>query len=215
MNGYNYDVKEMINNFSLEDFILSKNNKIEKEAILLITDNQYILSYSKDFGYGDCNEAMANSVREIYGLKDFRYRREIDSISGMIKQNFITANIINSKKAGVYLSFNLNDCKRISESQLELFKDFYDKYNDVIKLYSESFGYPIVKYSLPKGKPYVNDFGIVDDENYYDSDDLSGVYELLKSRVDVDKVNPVEDKIIGNVVKTKNKNKVNNFVSAY
>jgi len=212
MDKYNFDVKEMVDSFSLEDFFISEDNKIEREAFLLITDNQYILGYSKSFGYGEFNEAISNTIREIYGLKNFKYRREIENISDIIKGNFITAKIDSSKRNGIYIEFNINECSRISENQFSLFKDFFDEYNDIIKMYSMNFGYPLVKYYLPNDNTYVNDFGIVNEETCYESDDLTGILEILKTKVDENKVVPEENKIIGNIVKRQVKSKIKEYV---
>ena len=212
MDKYNFDVKEMVDSFSLEDFLLSKDNRIEKEAFLLITNNQSILGYTKSFGYGEYNEAVSNSIREIYGLKNFVYRREIDNIIDITKGNFITAELSNSKRNGVYLSFHLDECNSISENQLELFKDFYDKYNEIIKMSSLNLGYPLVRYYLPNKNPYVNDFGYVEDEICYDSNDLDDVLKILSEKVDSNKTIPDEDKIIGDVLQKKTKVKKSSYV---
>ena len=215
MDKYNFDVKEMIDNFSLEDFFLSKDNTIEKEAFLLITNNQYILGYSKSYGFGDYNEAISNCIREIYELKQFTYRREIDNISDIIKGNFITAKMSNSEKNGVYLYFNVNECNNISENQLQLFKDFFDKYNDTIREYSDKKGYPVVRYYLPNNRSYVNDYGFVEDETFYESNDLTSVLEVFEKKTDCNKVVPEENIIIGEKIKSKEKNKVKSKIKSY
>lgn len=212
MDKYNFDVKEMVDIFSLEDFILSKDNRIEKEAFLLITDNQYILGYSKGLGFGDYNEAISNSIKDIYGLKDFSYRREIDNISDIIKGNFITAKLVNSEKRGISILFNIDECDKISENQMELFKEFYNKYNDIIKVYSNNFGYPFVRYYLPNKKEYVNDYGIVETETCYESFDLTEIKNILESRVDQNRVVAQEERIIGETINKYSKVKENNYV---
>lgn len=205
MNSYNYDVEEMVNSFSLEDFLIPQKNSVQKDAFLLVTDNQYVLGYSKCNGVGDFKEAVSNSVREIYGLRDFTYRREIDRVSEFVLSNFITASIVNSQKAGVYLAFNIKQCGKISEKQLEMFKQFYDKYNEKIKLFSEKLGYPIVKYSLPSKSPRIDDYGNVIEDIYYDSTSLDELLSLFQSRTKVDKVCPTDGKIIGETIVEKNK----------
>lgn len=212
MDKYNFDVKEMVENFSLEDFFQLKDNKVGREAFLLITDNQYVSGYTKSFGYGDYSEAISNTIKEIYGLKKFVYRREIDNINEITKGIFVTAKMENSSRDGVSIYFNIDEHTSISMNQFELFEAFYDKNNDIINSYSKKLGYPIVKYYLPNEKSYVNDYGFIEDEIFYEDDDLSNILEILKNKVDQNKVVPKEENIIGNIVKKDIKVKTKNYV---
>ena len=66
---YNFDLKEMIESFDFLEFIKPNNKKFKdyRAGILLITDNKYIISYSRDYGYGDHLPAFARLFKDLDG----------------------------------------------------------------------------------------------------------------------------------------------------
>lgn len=134
--SYNFDICEMIDNFNFYDFI--KNKKEDNNgAFLIITDNQYIIGYNSDYGKGSHKSSLARAYKEINGGGKIQSTEKEELIKNC-SNDFITARITYDKE-GSYILFNLTEGekfisnKKISNSQLEVFKMFYEDYNEILK----------------------------------------------------------------------------------
>jgi hypothetical protein len=111
--GANFDLTDLIKYFSFTNLIeRSKRNDKENEemgtnlengAVLVITDKQYVLTYNQGFGASAHNPAFARVYKEIHGggiIEDFK---EMHTLNGKCKKQFIFARIVFEKgKGGLY-----------------------------------------------------------------------------------------------------------------
>lgn len=180
----NYDAKEMIDAFDMAEF-LTINDDLEKSngAFLIITDNQCILSYTKDYGMGYHYESIGNALCEITGEE-----KDMETIPILYSESlekYIIARIIN--EPGIeYFILEIGNLKSITPNQLELWKRFMEEYNDIIQLFSEKLEKPFVLVEING-----------EEKQYYD---LEPVEEYLETLVDENKKIPEDCKIIGTIL---------------
>ena len=181
---FNFDVSDMIQAFDFEKFILQNNSfNWENGAYLIITDNQLIMGYTRDFGKGPHEHAIANAVRVINGFDFFDSTKDTFRVDYDTNKEYIKARILNEKLTGKLILFDLYKLKSISENQYKLFEYFYEKYNEVIKRASVDND-TIVHFSNNKFQSFA-------------SDDLTLMKEYLKTIIDYDKEIKKDKKIIG------------------
>ncbi len=198
MERLNYSIKPMVDAFNMDDFLNSNKTSKRKLAFLLITGNQTVCGYTFNYGMGSHDGAITNAFRDIYGLKNIDTEGEQCRLADKISENYITAHFTNDPDIGVFLAFYLQRLDRISAEEFELFKQFYDKYNDTIYEYSKVCGHPIVTTVLPElNEPIVDEFGYVGGINTKTSADLRDLLEYLKRIISNYKVLPTDVKIIG------------------
>lgn len=142
--NYNFNLQELIKNFSFCEFIYngSKYESIDFGGFFVMTDKQYVIGYNSGFGVGSHLSAWARFMKEINGGGYINNDDEIIYLSKVCQEKFITARMIyemvniddnGSPKYFGYLHFNFPD-KKISLNQLELFKQFYNEYNVDLRL---------------------------------------------------------------------------------
>lgn len=206
--GYNYDLAPLIENFTFYDFI-KEGMKIKEHqdfgGFLVITNNQYIVGYTKNFGKGTHLSAYARTMNDINERGYIRTDAEALSISNECQRNYITARIVceykgdNENRIATYESYiNFDFSKlgyKITPEQFETFKEFYNTYNEDIKYVSKRYGF-YVRFS------YKDENGSV---KYNISNDLDTLYNYLSQNIDYNKTAKEEIIIIGKERKNKTK----------
>ena len=191
---YNFNIREMIDKFNFYDYISNINNCERNGAFLIITDQQYVLGYNSGLGEGSHNAALARAYKEINGGGKIENSEKIILTNNCYK-DYITARI-SYEKDGKFIIFNLTEGeknienKKISYSQLETFKMFYDDYNNFIKStpIEVDFHYTINKKSIG-----------------HTSSNLDELLLILNKFVDEEKEEIIDKKIIGKAKKDNNK----------
>lgn len=179
MDEYNYDMDLMIKEFDFEDFFKPKKDNKINGGILLITDKQIILSKNAFDGLGGHDLSFANLLRQIYNLPNFENNEQMILTARNVR-NLINARLVNEKNVGTYIAFFLQNIESISLNAYNLFLEFYNHYNEIIKQISQSYEFSIV------GCIIKDDDGINYREVY--SKDLTFVLEYLKHLVNKDMV---------------------------
>ncbi len=178
-----FDAREMIDAFDMDEFLKEDEEKENNGAFLLITDGQCVLSYTGSLGKGYHYEAVGNALCEIYG--EDKTMEAIPYLYGESDSNNIMARLINEQGI-VYIMFDLSHLKSITPNQLKLFEMFMEEYNDYFGAFSLKIEEPFVLYDI--------------DGEESSSDDLTEVYEYLKSIVDEKKKVRKDKNIIGKIV---------------
>lgn len=189
---YNYDLNPLIKDFSFLDFIHNglkyRDTGHDFGAFLVLTNKQYVLGYNAGFGVGTHIASFARTYNDLNGYSRIRNDLEAIKLSTKCQKEYITARITyectgeNENRTPVYfgnISFSLQNLP-ITQSQFEVFKKFYEDYNDEIKLV-------VNKCSL-------NNFCVW--FTYYEngkkgvdkSDSLDNLYNFLLAHIDKDKV---------------------------
>ena len=131
---YNFDLNEMIESFDFLDFIKPSNKRFKdyRAGIVVFTDNQYIISYSRDYGYGDHLPAFARLFKDLEGGGLLTKRKAEKTYLEGIKK-YVIAKIYfgyENNSEGVILFDHL---KNFNKNSLKFFYDFCNDYNDTIK----------------------------------------------------------------------------------
>ena len=181
---FNFDVKRMIDEFDLEKFLAATHSfNWEHGAYLLISDNQLILGYNRDYGRDKHEYAIAHAIRIIRDLDYFDSEKDTFRLDYKTNNEFIKARLLNEELSGRLILFDLYKLESITRNQYILFEYFCDKYNDLVKQISLS-SEPIVHYSTNKSQSFT-------------CNDLETVKEYLKTIVDDEKHLEEDQKIIG------------------
>lgn len=188
---FNFDLGILTNNFSFYDFCNNCiNSKFEGEygAFLVISDRQCVLGYNQGFGSGCHCEAFARFYADAYlDGRDIYSQDEILPLSSFVTDHFITARIVYEKTCNNlnshiishsgYINFNLLN-NRFSLNELELFKKFYDKFNEELKLLNQKYGLKMYVYYIKDNNPCskeINDLDfildIISNNIYYEEID--------------------------------------------
>lgn len=201
--AYNYDLYPLIENFDFYEFISSAENSkedlMEHGAFLVITNRQYIIGYNAGFGFGTHISANARVMKELLGGGFISSTKDAIKLNEDIKQ-FITAKIFyeymgdDKYSRPIYSGcINFNLClnnNKITKKQFEVFKMFYNDYNDDLK-------YVINKYGINK---FHIKFCYNEKDNsmkQYISDSLDELYNYLENNIDYSKEVYEENIIIG------------------
>lgn len=153
-NYFNFDITPLIKDFSFIDFFTTE-AKTEHSAILVITDNQYILGYTDSYGIGNHKAAVARVMKDITGGGHISNINEAKKLERQCVKQFITARIIydyrgdNEYGRAIYqgaLYFSLPEDSKISIGQFENFKQFYTDYNRELEVLIGAYG--IDKFSI-------------------------------------------------------------------
>lgn len=204
---FNFDLLPLINNFSFTEF-LKTDSKREHSAVLVITDNQYILGYTDAFGIGTHKAAMARIIKDLTGGGYIRDTKEARSLENNCIKQFITARIVYDYKGDnqfgtpIYsgaVYFTLPQDKTISIDQFEIFKKFYQDYYQELEMLIRKFG--MDKFSIQY--EYIDEEGtkIIKQTN-----SLQDVYAYYERCVDENKPHQIENEIIFGIT-TKHKTK--------
>lgn len=153
-NYFNFDITPLIKDFSFIDFIAIE-AKTEHSAILVITDNQYVLGYTDSYGIGTHKASIARVMKDITGGGYIRDLSEAKKLERQCTKQFITARIIydyrgdNEYGRAIYqgaIYFSLPEGNAISIGQFENFKQFYTDYNRELEVLIATYG--IDKFSI-------------------------------------------------------------------
>lgn len=140
---YNFNLEELIGNFSFYDFISNQPKKeiFDYGAFAVFTDNQYVIGYNSGYGIGTHYSSFARFMKNIHGGGNIGSTEEAYKLSDKCQMNYITVKInyeeisnvwdVESKRTGgirITMPF-----RGISLNQYNLFKKFYDEYNEDIK----------------------------------------------------------------------------------
>ena len=195
----NYNVKPMVENFNMHNF-LKKNNTIERDlGFLLITRDQIICGSTRDHNIRSHDVLISNALRSVSNFKSFETEGDQYRASELAKNNYITAYFTNERENGVHIVFDLKSLRLISSQELSLFEQFYDDNNEIINNYSLSCGKPVVTLVLPDlYEPVDGDYS-----NIVTSNNLDIVLSHLRKIVLDYKILPNDSKIIGEALPIK------------
>lgn len=193
---YNYDLGPLIYNFSFLDFIYDalkyKGVGNDFGAFLVLTNKQYVLGYNAGFGVGTHISSFARTFNDLNGLGNINNDLEAIRISEKCQKNYITARITyecvgeNENRGLLYLgsiNFSIKSLP-ISRNQFEVFKKFYEDYNQEIELAVKKCSLDNFcvwfTYKKENGKQVINKSGSLDN-----------LYDFLEKNIDYNKV--IED----------------------
>ena len=131
---YNFNLKEMIESFDFLEFIKPNNKRFKnyRAGILAITNKQYIISYSRDYGYGDHLPAFARLFKDLNG-GGLLTKKKAEKLVLESRKKYITAKLYfgyDNNNEGVILFDNLQN---LNNENFKLLYAFYENYNDIIK----------------------------------------------------------------------------------
>ena len=131
---YNFDLNEMIESFDFLDFIKHNNKRFKdyRAGILAITDNQYIISYSRDYGYGDHLPAFARLFKDLDG-GGLLTKKKAEKIYLEGIKKYVIAKIYfgyENNNEGIILFDHLEN---FNKNNLKFFYEFYNDYNSTIE----------------------------------------------------------------------------------
>ena len=141
--SYNFNIQEVTKNFSFLDFIdeAKKNEVNSYRGFIVITDNDYFVGYTSEFGKGTHYGVFARVMKDIKGGGLISGQREEIYLIGECRTYYITARILcekqidNENSIPSYsgrIHFTLP--KEISNDMINQFKNFYNEYNNEIEL---------------------------------------------------------------------------------
>ena len=107
----------------------------ENGAVLLITENQYIMSYNRGMGRGPHDSTLARIYADITDQKELNFYT-IKKYCRMAEQSLIHARVYSEKdtvKVKNILSFSFNREHKISPLEYDSFLNFYNEYAWVFK----------------------------------------------------------------------------------
>ena len=208
---YNYNLYELINNFSFFDFCYEakelENPMIDDHgAILVITDKQYILGYNALFGTGNHLGSEARIYKELHGGGNITDRKEAEYLGNLCKDNYIIARIVyeacgeNENRRPLfdgYIHFYLHRNgvnKSVSPGMYKSFMNFYNEYNEEISFLCRKFSFHVCCEFLVNGR-----------EKHIFSYNLDDVYKYLTSIIDENVTCDDSELIIGVPNNVKNK----------
>lgn len=198
-NSYNYDLYPLIKDFTFTEF-LSTNTKTEHGAVLVITNNQYIIGYTSDYGLGSHRSALARIIKTIHGGNRIQDSKEAKRLEDACKKQYITARIIYDHRGddeegipiysgAIYFQLPQNDT--ITKEQFELFKKFYNEYNEEIKMLIRKYG----QHNFKIQYGHIDKTGTKEIKNI---NSLDEIYTYLETRINYDKeIANFEEIIIG------------------
>jgi hypothetical protein len=145
---FNFNILPLIKDFSFTDFLMVA-SKTEHSGILVITDNQYILGYTDEYGIGTHRAAAARIMKDISGGGFIRDIPTAKFLEHECHRKFITARITYDYrgdnefgtpifKGAIY--FSLPEEHTISLSQFKVFEQFYQDYHRELEMLVRKYG---------------------------------------------------------------------------
>ena len=195
---WNFDLEPLMQEFSFYDFCHSAGEG-DHGAFLVITDKQYLLGYTAGFGSGSHMHALGRIHKELLGGGDIANPQDGIYLSSILQRQTLTARITyepyvdefeRTRYRGRFIldtdSF-YRSAFNISPSQFEQFINFYNDYNEEIKLVCNRFNFNVV-------------FTISDNGEYktITSKSLDEAVEYLKTRIKEDYIALPEEVILKN-----------------
>ena len=192
---YNYDIRELINDFSFYDFISKapKRDVFDFGAFAVFTDKQYVIGYNAGFGIGTHYSSFARFMKDIHGGGFINNLNDANKLSDKCMFNYITAKIYYEEARNEGCVTNkywggvrfIMPPRQISLNQLKLFRKFYDEYNEDLKYaIKKSNGTFDVSYQTIRG-------GVVGNLNSLDE-----VLKYIEEHVDLDYAPEEKDEVI-------------------
>ncbi len=192
---YNYDIRELIENFSFYDFISKapRRDIFDYGAFAVFTDQQYVIGYNSGFGIGTHYSSFARFMKDIHGGGYIINTNDANKLSDKCMFDFITAKIYYEEALNEGCVTNkywggvrfIMPVRKISLNQLKLFRKFYDEYNEDLKYaIKKSNGTFDVSYQCNKGKVVGK------------LDSLDEVLKYIEEHVDLDYIPEEKDEII-------------------
>jgi hypothetical protein len=192
---YNFDLKELTNDFSFFNFVdkASRTQSFDFGGFGVITSKQYIMGYNSNYGLGTHNCSYGRFMEDINGGGQLYSECDVNYLAEQCKSKFITIRM--SYEVGVpndqgvsghfgSLRFQIPN-RKISLNEYKLFEQFYNEYNEDIKMAIER----------SKGKLTVSFFskqiGSIICNNGIDK-----LLAFLKSNIDYDMVDDNGNEII-------------------
>ena len=180
---YNFDTNELINSFNFDDFILKGSKaKYNNSAVLLITNKQYILSWTSNFGMGFHYSTLAQIYKDIHdggriesSIEEFKLENKVSK--------FMHAKLFFLNNSGAMLFYGLES---INYKNYKIFLKFYNDFNETIKKVCMN-----------------NDFKISFKDKtinkYVSSKSLDKVLEYIQKNLDFNKktIDDSDEKVIG------------------
>ena len=128
---HNFNINDLISNFTLDDFI-GRGKKLglyNNSAVLLITNKQYILSWTKNFGMGFHYEALAQIYKYINegsllknSLEEFKFERKVSKC--------MHAKLFYLNGSGKMIFYGLES---LNYKNYKMFLEFYNDYNKILE----------------------------------------------------------------------------------
>jgi len=202
--AYNYELAPLIDNFTFYDFInntkKNKRNLQENGGFLIITNNQYIIGYTAGFGVGTHLSAFSRAMKDMMGGGDIHNLKDAITLDSLCSKNYITARIVyeylfddehGRPRYNGTLNFMLSGLEyKITPEQFEVFKEFYNDYNEDIEYVTTKCG--LDNFCVRYG--YLDSDG---NTKYNVSGNLDMFYNYLSKNIDDFKEIIEEEKIIG------------------
>ena len=188
---HNFNINDLISNFTLDDFI-GRGKKLglyNNSAVLLITNKQYILSWTNNFGMGFHYEILAQIYKYITegspiknSLEEFKLERKVSK--------YMHAKLFYLNGSGKMVFYSLES---LNYKNYKIFLNFYNDYNGILeKICNE------------------NDFEIAfknkNNNKMISSKNLDKLLEYLQNNLDFNKfIQDDNEQIISNDLKSSKK----------
>lgn len=196
---YNYDLEPLIKKFSFYDFVANVKKDEDFGGFLVITNKQYVIGYTAGFGAGTHMAAFARVMMDMNDPNkgQIKYDRDAIKLNSECTRNYITARILYESHGydqyGIpqflgYINFELSSFGgKITPSQFEVFKQFYNDYNEDINYVTKKYNFFVaINYKDEEGKTQRRT-----------SQNLDELYEYLEKNIDETKVILEDSVIIG------------------
>ena len=200
--NYNFDLKELVDNFSLLNFIKNGRKVCSSDlgddfgGFFVCTPKQYIIGYNSNFGSGAHITAFGRVMKDIMGGGEITSIDELTQMGTICTDKYICGRIVYENVGDNiygrpilkgYISFLIkNNSSHISNKMFESFKKFYDDYNDEVSLACKN----------SNGSFYVSYFD-KDNKKRVQSSSLDAVYQYLEKHIDNNLNDEDNEEIIG------------------
>ena len=177
---YNFDIIKMTNEFDFNTFIEKGKSNNKNNAVLIITNKQYVTSYTDNYGEGYHSIALIRMLKEILGGGLISNNKEANQYNKDYK-NYIHARMSFENNSGSILFFGLEN---LNKENYNIFLKFYDDWNETLN------------HLCKNNKLYI---GFMDEKSksFISSDSLDKLLIYLKKHLDKDKkIVNVEENII-------------------
>lgn len=144
----NFDIHKMIDSFDWYDFMsrgahktsygIASGEECSNASLLLITNKQYILSYTEGYGQGVHYDAAARIIKDLHG-GGYLTKKEAMQSHGCL-HNYIWARIIFENGIG---AISFMDLANLNSKNYELFCCFYNDYNETIKVLCNRYNFVV------------------------------------------------------------------------
>ena len=195
---YDFDIKELVDNFSLLDFVKNANVACDTlgtdyGGFLVCTPKQYIIGYNSDFGAGPHIASYARCMRDITGGGKITSIDDFTRFGTMCTEKYLCGRLVyekigeNENRKPIFKGIlDIMIDGNISHEVFESFKKFYEDYNNEIEIVSKR----------TNGTFNVSYFDR-DVHKRVDTSNLDSVYSYLEKHADESLVDDEEECIIG------------------